>query len=151
MDAVIRAAVIYLFLLLVFRVAGQRAIAKITTFDFVLLLVIGEATQNALVGEDFSMTNAFVVILTLVGLDVLLSAVKQRSKRADQILDGTALIIVDDGRILLDRMNKERIDESDIMAAARERHGLERLDQIKYAVLEQSGEISIVPRAEARN
>lgn len=61
------------------------------------------------------------------------------------------MIIVDDGRILNDRMRKERIDESDIMAAAREKHGLERLDQIKYAVLEQSGDISIVPRADARN
>jgi len=150
MDSVIRAAAIYLFLLLVFRIAGQRSISQITTFDFVLLLVIGEATQNALVGEDFSITNAFLVILTLIGLDILLAAFKENSKRADKILDGTPLIIVDEGKVLHDRMSKERVDESDIMAAAREMHGLERLDQIKYAVLERGGSISIVPRAGAR-
>jgi uncharacterized membrane protein YcaP (DUF421 family) len=149
MESVIRAAVIYLFLLLVFRIAGQRSISQITTFDFVLLLIISEATQNALGGEDFSMTNAFLVILTLVGLDILLSVVKQKSKRADKILDGTPLIIIDDGKVLRDRINKERIDESDILTAAREVHGLERLDQIKYAVLERNGGIAIVPRADA--
>jgi uncharacterized membrane protein YcaP (DUF421 family) len=145
MDAVIRAAVVYLFLLLVFRIAGQRSLSQITTFDFVLLLVIGEAVQNAIAGEDFSFTHAFLVILTLVGLDILLSVVKQKSERADRLLDGMPLIIVDEGTLLHDRMSKERIDESDIMTAARERHGLERLDQIKYALLERSGGISIVP------
>ncbi|HVF65840.1 MAG TPA: YetF domain-containing protein [Casimicrobiaceae bacterium] len=150
MDAVIRAAVIYLFLLLVFRIAGQRSIAHITTFDFVLLLVIGEATQGALLGEDHSMIGAMVVIVTLVGLDIALSLVKQRLPRVENLLEGTPVIIVDEGRVLKERIAKERIDESDIMTAAREKHGLERLDQIKYAVLERNGGISIIARPEAK-
>ena len=151
MDSVIRALTIYVFLLVVFRIAGARAIAKITTFDFVLLLVIGEATQNALIGDDFSATTAFLVIVTLVGADILLSMLKRRSKLADMLLDGAPVIVVADGKPLADRMAKERVDESDILAAARELHGLERMDDVKYAVLERNGGLSIVPRRGARN
>ena len=70
MDAVLRAIAVYLVLLLLFRVAGRRTLAEITTFDFVLLLIIGEATQQALLGEDFSVTNAVIVIATLLFIDV---------------------------------------------------------------------------------
>lgn len=147
METVLRALTLYLFLLLVFRIAGSRSIAKITTFDFVLLLVIGEATQNALLADDYSMTTAFVAILTLVGLDILFSLVKRRWKGADAILDGKPVIVVDEGRLLRDRMEKERVDESDILTAAREMHGLAGLEEIRYAVLERNGEISIVPRS----
>ena len=151
MDAVIRALAIYVFLLVVFRIAGPRSIAKITTFDFVLLLVIGEATQNALIGDDFSATTAFLVIVTLVGADILLSMLKRRSKLADMLLDGAPVIVVADGKPLAERMAKERVDESDVLAAARELHGLERIDEVKYAVLERNGSLSIVPQRGAHN
>ncbi len=78
MDAVLRAGAIYLVLLLIFRITGKRSLAQITTFDFVLLLVIGEATQQALLGNDFSITNAVIVIVTLLGLDLGLSLVQSR-------------------------------------------------------------------------
>jgi uncharacterized membrane protein YcaP (DUF421 family) len=146
MDSVLRAAAVYFFLLVVFRIAGKRSLAQITTFDFVLLLVIGEATQQALTGEDFSMTNAFIVILTLIGLNVLLSELKNRSPSIENWLEDAPVIVVDEGRLLREPMARERIDESDILTAARESHGLERLDQIKYAVLERNGAISIVPQ-----
>ena len=148
MDSVLRAATIYLVLLLVFRVAGKRSLAQITTFDFVLLLVIGEATQQALLGDDFSVTNALIVIVTLVLIDIGLSLAKQRSPGLGKLLDDVPLVILQDGKLLRDRMDKARVDESDIMAAARELQGLERLDQIKYAVLEQNGSISIIPKPE---
>jgi uncharacterized membrane protein YcaP (DUF421 family) len=147
MDAVLRAAGLYVILLVLFRIAGQRSIAQITTFDFVLLLVIGEATQQALLGEDFSITHAFLVIVTLIGIDILLSLVKQRSKRLEKLLDGTPIILVDDGEVLEDRLRRARVDTSDIMSAARAAHGLERLDQVRYAVLETGGNISIIPKA----
>ncbi len=149
MDSVFRAVAIYAFLLVLFRLAGKRSLAQITTFDFVLLLVIGEATQQALLGNDFSLINAFVVVLTLLGLDVGLSLLKQRSTVLDKLVDDVAMVIVDDGRPLKDRMDKARIDESDILAAARELQGLERIDQIKYAVLERSGGISVIPKPAA--
>ena len=145
MESVVRAAAIYAFLLAVFRLTGKRSLAQITAFDFVLLLIIGEATQQALLGDDFSVINAWVVIATLMVLELGLSLAKGLWPRLDPILDSTPLVVVENGRLLQDRIQKERIDLDDVLAAAREHHGLERLEQIKYAVLERSGGISIVP------
>src|SRR4028118_360895 len=150
MDAVLRASAIYFFLLLIFRLSGKRSIAQITTFDLILLLIISEATQQALLGQDFSLTNAFLVIVTLVGIDIGLSLLKQRSPRIEKILEDEPLIIVEDGRPLLDRMKKVRVDEEDVLIAARILQGLERMDQIKYAVLERNGGISIIPKQESQ-
>jgi uncharacterized membrane protein YcaP (DUF421 family) len=147
MDSVLRAVAIYVVLLVIFRISGKRSLAQITTFDFVLLLIIGEATQQALLGEDFSLTNAFVVIVTLIGLDIGLSLLKGRSRTLERVVDDLPLVIVEDGRPLQERMDKARIDQSDVLTAARELQGLERMDQIKYAVLERSGGISIIPRS----
>ena len=148
MDAVFRAAIIYLFLLLIFRVAGERTLASLTTFDFVLLLIIAEATQQGLIGDDFSVTKALLLVSTLIGLDVALSLLKDRSRLLHKIIEGVPLVIVEDGRVLADRMQRARIGIDDVLQAARELQGLERLDQIKYAVLERTGEISIIPRTQ---
>ena len=146
MDSVLRSVVIYAFLMLVFRISGKRSLSQITAFDFVLLLVIGEATQQALLGEDFSVTNALLVIVSLVGIDIGISLWKQRAPGLGKLTEGVPVIVLEHGRPLRDRMSKARVDEADILAAARELQGLERLDQIKYAVLERSGGISIIPR-----
>jgi uncharacterized membrane protein YcaP (DUF421 family) len=146
MESILRAAVVYLFLLVLFRLSGKRTLAEVTTFDFVLLLIISEATQQALVGNDNSMTNAFLLVTTLVVLNVLFSEIKQRLKSAERVLDGLPLLIVEHGKPLHDRMQKERVDVDDVLDAAREIHGLEKLEQIKYAVLERNGKISIIPQ-----
>jgi len=148
MDSVFRAAVVYIFLLLVFRLAGNRSIAQITAFDFILLLIISEAIQEAMITDDYSVTNAFLVVTTLVGLDIMLSLWKQRSERFEKFLDGVPLALIENGKLFKDRMSMERVDENDILAAAREMQGLERLDQIKHAVVEASGGITIIPMKE---
>ena len=145
MDAVLRATAMYLLLLTVFRVSGRRMLAELTTFDFVLLLIIGEATQQALLGEDFSFINAMLVIVTLVTLEIVLSLLKGWAPFLGKLLDGTPMIVVDHGRPLRERMHKARIDEEDILEAARRLQGIERLNQIKYAVLEVGGGISVIP------
>jgi uncharacterized membrane protein YcaP (DUF421 family) len=146
MDSVLRALAIYVFLLVIFRVAGKRTMAQITVFDFVLLLIISEATQQAMIGQDFSITNAVLVITTLVGAERGLTWVQRRFKTVDRLLDGLPLVLVEDGKPFDDRLKAERIDVEEILAAARETQGLARLDQIKYAVLEQTGGISIIPK-----
>jgi uncharacterized membrane protein YcaP (DUF421 family) len=151
MESVLRAAAVYMFLLILFRLAGKRTLAEVTTFDFVLLLIISEATQQAMVDGDNSMTNAFLLVSTLIGLNVLMSELKQRFKGVERTLDSLPLLIVENGNPLRHRMNKERIDVDDVLDAARETHGLERLDQIKYAVLERNGKISIIPIEQARS
>ncbi len=148
MGSVLRAVVVYVVLFLIFRVAGRRTLSQITTFDFVLLLIVSEATQNAMIGDDYSITNAMLVITTLVGLDVALSLWKRRFPSLDKFLDGVPLIIVEEGKPLKERMAKARVDESDVLTAARELQGLERMEQIKYAVLERSGGISIIPKSQ---
>lgn len=148
MDAVVRAAVIYLFLLLLFRIAGERTLASLTTFDFVLLLIIAEATQQGLIGDDFSITKAMLLVTALVALDVGLSLLKDRWSGLHKALEGVPLVIVEDGRVLEDRMRRARIDIDDVLQAARERQGLESMEQIRYAVLERTGEISIIPKRE---
>ena len=148
MDAILRGLVMYGFLLVLFRIAGRRTLGQMTNFDFVLLLIISEATQNAMIGNDYSMTNGILVILTLVGIDIFLSLVKQRFPMMERHLEGLPLVLVDEGRPLKDLMYRARVDEHDILSSAREKHGLERMEQIKYAVLETNGGISIVPKAD---
>ena len=145
MDSVLRSAAMYIVVLFVFRVAGRRTLSELTTFDFVLLLVIGEATQQALLGDDFSITNAFIVIVSLVGMDITLTYIKRKSARIAKLIDGESMIIVEYGRVLDWRIQKSRIDQDDILQAARTTQGLERLDQIKFAILEKDGKISIIP------
>jgi uncharacterized membrane protein YcaP (DUF421 family) len=149
MDAVLRGTAIYIFLLLVFRLAGRRTLAQTTVFDLALLLIISEATQNAMLGNDYSLTNGILVILTLIGLDILFSLVKQRAPFFERWLDGKPLVIVEHGRPLVDLMRKARVDTQDILRAGRE-NGIERMDQIKYAVLETSGTISVIPQEPER-
>ncbi len=146
MDAVLRALVIYFFLILLFRISGKRSLAQITTFDLLLLLIIAEATQQGLLGNDFSITNAFIVIGTLIGLELLLSVLGFRSKTASRVFDGTPLVLIENGRILHDRLKKSRVNHDDILEQARQTQGIGRFDQIKYAVLERNGTISIIPK-----
>lgn len=149
MDAVIRGATVYIFMVVVFRLAGQRTLSEMTSFDFVLLLIVAEATQQALLGEDFSLTNAFLVVITLIGIDIFLSVLKDRFPRLERAVEGMPVIILENGRPFKDRMKRARVDESDILVAARSSQGLERLERIKYAVLESSGSISIISKSDA--
>ena len=146
MDPVLRAMIIYGFMLVLFRIFGKRTLGQITTFDFVLLLIIGESASQALMGDDFSLTTAMLLIASLLGIDFVLALLKQRSPRVEEMMDGAPLIVVQDGKCLYQRLKRAGLDEADVLLAARRSHGLERLDQIKFAVHERGGDISIIPR-----
>jgi uncharacterized membrane protein YcaP (DUF421 family) len=146
METVLRGLAVYLVLFAVFRVMGKRALSQITTFDFVLLLIISETTQQALVGDDQSVLGCTILVATLLGADLGFSLIKRSSKSAAKVLDDVPLLIVRDGVPLRDRMEKARVDEDDVLGAAREIHGLSNMGQIRHAILEQDGEISIIPR-----
>jgi uncharacterized membrane protein YcaP (DUF421 family) len=142
----LRAAAVYGLSLVLVRISGRRTLASMTSFDFILLLIISEATQNALLGDDRSMTGAFLVIATLVALDIGLALLKQRSPWLEKWVEGLPTVLIEDGRPLEDRMDMARVDVADIMQAARELQGVERMDQIKFAVLERNGTITIIPK-----
>ena len=146
MDAILRAAIVYLALLVIFRVMGKRTLAQVTTFDLVVLLIVSEATQQALLGEDFSITMAVLVVLTLVGLERLGDYVSWRFPKVGHVIDGTPVVLVDRGTPLQDRLRRHHIRMDEVLQEARTSQGLKNADEIEYAVLERSGVISIVPK-----
>jgi uncharacterized membrane protein YcaP (DUF421 family) len=150
MESILRAASVYVMLLIVFRIAGRRALSEMTSFDFVLILIIGDSMQQALLGDDFSLVNAMLVIVTLLTIDVALSLWKQQSDGANRLIEGVPTVLVEHGRPLKPLMDKARVREDEILEAARRLQGLERMDQIKFAVLEVSGGISIIPNESRR-
>lgn len=149
MEAVLRSVGIYLVLLLLFRLTGKRSLAQITTFDFVLLLIIGESTQQALLGEDFSLTQAAVVVATLLALERSADYLSWRFPTLRRITDSQPVVLVDDGRVLHDVLDHYHLGVDDVVTAGREQHGLRSVADVQWAVLEVSGGISIVPRPTA--
>lgn len=149
MESVLRGVAVYLVLLIAIRLSGRRTLAQMTVFDLVLVLIIAETTQQALLGDDYSVTNSVILILTLLGLDIGLSYVKQWWPPAEKLLDGRPTVLVVDGRPLDRALKRARVSEADVLEAARTQQGLQRLDQIRYAVLEVGGGISVIPREPA--
>lgn len=146
MDVLLRGVSVYLLLLLVFRISGARTFADITPFDFVLLLIVAEAVQQALLGEDFSVTTAALLTVTLVGIDIAMSLTKQRVPWLEHFTESVPIVLVERGEPLIDRMKKARVNEEDVLSAARLSQGLRSMDEIEYAVLEKSGGISVIPK-----
>lgn len=146
MESVIRGAAIYLILLVIMRLSGRRTLAQMTPFDFILLLIIAETTQQALLGEDFSITNAVLLIVTLIGIDIFLSYVKKWSPTASRLLEGTPTVLIRDGKIDRRALERSRVEESDILVSARHSQGLENIDDVKHAVLETDSGISVIPK-----
>jgi len=149
MDAVLRALVVYFVLLIIFRIAGNRTLAQMTSFDLILLLIISETIQQALIGSDQSITHALLLVLTLVGAAVLLSLLKQKSPTLERLLEGAPVVIIEKGQVHQERMDKMRVDEADIMEAARQQEALRRLDEIDWAVVERNGDITVIPKEAA--
>ena len=146
MDSVLRPAAMFLVLLALFRLLGKRSLAQVTTFDLLILLIVSEASQQALIGNDFSVTNAAIVVMTLLMLSRGFDALSFEFPRLGRWLNDAPVILIDDGRPLEDRLRRTRVSRGELLERARELQGLERLEQIKYAVLERDGRISIIPK-----
>jgi uncharacterized membrane protein YcaP (DUF421 family) len=150
MESVLRPLIVYLILFVLFRLAGKRTLASITAFDFVLLLIVAEAVQQALIGEDESMTNGLLIVVTFIIIDIAFSLVNLRLPLIRKWMEDVPLLLVNDGVMLKEHMDKARVTVEDILHAARQTQGLENLDQVKYAILEAGGGITIVPQPDAR-
>jgi uncharacterized membrane protein YcaP (DUF421 family) len=146
MDAVIRGLAIYFTLLVIIRLSGRRTLAQMTPFDLVIVLVISETTQQAMLGDDFSITNAIILILTLFTTDIALSYVKRWWPKIARVIDGVPTVLVVDGRYDERALRGCRLDKEDVMEAARNQEGIERVSDIKFAILEVSGNISVIKK-----
>jgi uncharacterized membrane protein YcaP (DUF421 family) len=149
MVPVVRTLAMYAFLVVLLRASGKRTLAQVTVFDFVLLLVMSEATQQALTGNDFSVTNAMLIVLTLVALSRGLDWFSHRNAVIDRVLNDEPLILIDDGKFLRKPMHHNEVGIDDILESARKSNGIERIEQVKYAILERDGTISVIPRSQS--
>jgi uncharacterized membrane protein YcaP (DUF421 family) len=145
MDIVLRAFVVFAFLLFVTRVVGRRELSTLQPFDLILLIVIGDLVQQGVTQSDQSVTGAILAAGTFGVLTVLVSYTSFRFPRLRPVIEGEPLVLLEDGKPIDRNLRRERITIEELAAAGREQ-GLAKLDQAEWAVLETGGKISFIPR-----
>ena len=147
MYTLIHAILGYFFLLLMVRILARRPGAQMTPFEFVLIFLLGGVIILSTVGDDRSITNCYGGVIAICLMHRLVGKVKQQSPRLGRLVDGTPILLLKDGQWQVTAMKAVRIDDMDVMAAAREK-GIKTLEDIKYAVLERNGAISVIEKKE---
>jgi uncharacterized membrane protein YcaP (DUF421 family) len=145
MDLAVRAVALFCFVYLLTRIIGRRELSSMEPFDLILLIVIGDAIQQGLTQDDYSVTGAVIVIGTFAILQILVSYVSFRFPRLRPALDGEPIVVVQDGKAIEKNMKRERITVEEVLVEARQQQ-VASLDQIAWAVLETSGKISVIPK-----
>jgi uncharacterized membrane protein YcaP (DUF421 family) len=144
-DVAIRTAIVYFFLIGGLRLAGKREVGQLSIFDLIVLLVIADAVQNSMVGENMTLAGGIVAASTLILLDKFLAIASNRNPRLRKFLEGEPQVVVRDGVVLEEALQKEGIDREELDAALRA-HGVLDPTEVELAVLETSGSISVIPR-----
>jgi len=147
MSTVLKAAAAYLVVLFAMRLIGRRTASQQAPFDMVVLFLFGGMTTTAILGEDRSFTAAMTGIFTVGLMHVVVSWLKLRSVLFERIVDGTPIVVFEEGRWSEDQMRKLRMQEADIRTAMRQQ-GLIEMDAVRYAIIERDGTISIIPMEE---
>ena len=143
-EIVVRTTIIYLLFLVSLRISGKRQLGQFTLFDIALVLLAANALQPAMTGPDQSVTGGVIIIVTIFSLNRLVAEARLRIPVVGQLLEFKPTIIGRDGRWVKDELEKQGLDLDDVQAALRE-HGLVRVEQMKLAVLEEDGSISVIP------
>ena len=146
MHTIIHAIISYFFLLLTVRVLSRRPGAQMTPVEFVLVFLVGGVAILATVGDDRSETNSVCAVMAVALMHRSVAGLKQRYRRVAAIVDGTPLVILKDGQWQTETMEKMRIHDDDVMAAARTK-GIKTLREIKYAILERNGALSVIKKS----
>jgi uncharacterized membrane protein YcaP (DUF421 family) len=139
----LKTTVIYFFLVIGLRILGKRELGQMNIYDLVLVIVLANAVQNAMVGDDNTLLGGMTAATTLLVLNRLFTIAMLHSKRLEHVMVGEPVLILNDGKLVADRMRHEGVTEEQVLAALRE-HGLERLDQAHMCILEVDGTISVV-------
>jgi uncharacterized membrane protein YcaP (DUF421 family) len=143
MDLVLRAIVIFAFVLLLTRVIGKRELGTMQPFDLILLIVLGDALQQGLTQDDYSLTGAVLVVGTIAILQVFVSWLSYRFPRTRPILEGEPVIVVQDGEVIERNLRRERLTVEEITEEARKQQ-IAHLSDVRFAVLETGGQISFI-------
>jgi uncharacterized membrane protein YcaP (DUF421 family) len=144
-EKVIRAVVIYLFLVVALRLVGKRELTQLNTLDFVVLLAVSNAVQNGLIGADNTVTGAVVGATVLFAVDGLLAWLLFRQVRLRHVVEGTGTVLIDDGQVLAGALRKEGLTRQDLLAALQS-SGATTFDEVEKATLEPSGKVVFTPR-----
>ena len=142
-EKVVRSVVVYGFLLIAFRLCGKRQLGQLTAFDLVVLLIISNVVQNAVIGNDNSLGGGLIGATTILILNLLVAYVTFRFKRADRVVEHSPTLLVRHGRILRQNLRRERLGPRDLRAALRH-HGVVSVRDIRYAFLEEDGHVSVI-------
>ena len=148
MNVVLRAAVAYWILLLAVRLIGRRTASQMAPFDLIVLFLFGGAAITSVLGSDQSLTAAYTAICTIGIMHIAVSWAKARSIRVEHLIDGTPVVVYERGHWHEKRMRWLRLQEQDILAAARQR-GLRGLHEVRYAIAERDGKVSIIQNTDA--
>ena len=144
METVIRILVMYVFVMAGLRISGKRTFGQLTPADLVVLMMIPELFAQAMLREDFSMINALIAVSTLLLVAMLTETLTYRFRKVSDIVNGTPVTVVSKGALRPDRMDPERLSAEEILDAMH-RVGLERIEQVKWAVLYPDGTVAVVP------
>ena len=145
MDIVVRAALMFFFILLVTRIVGRRELSSLQPFDLVLLVVIGDLVQQGVTQSDYSFTGLMIAAGTIAILQTLVSWLGFRSDKVGLVIEGEPIVVVQDGKCIDGNLKRERIEESEVRESAREQ-GIGALDEIAWGILETSGKFSFVKK-----
>lgn len=145
MDIVVRAIFLYIFVVFVMRVIGRRELSSMTPFDLILLIVVGDALQQGLTQDDYSVTGAVLAVATIATLQVFTSYLSFRSRRARKLLEGQPLVVVEKGKLVDDNLKRERITPDEVTEEMRQQQ-IGSLDEIEWGILESNGSISFIKK-----
>jgi uncharacterized membrane protein YcaP (DUF421 family) len=148
MDLAIRAVILYLFVIFVMRVVGRRELSSLTAIDLVLLIVMGDAIQQGLTQDDYSVTGAIIVVSTIAVMQVLSSYIGYRSRRMRTILEGQPVILIDDGKLVDTNLKRHRLSPDDVAEEMRLQQ-IMSFDDVRWGILEANGRISFIEKKAA--
>ena len=146
-ERAVRAIIVYVFLLVLFRVFGRRELGQLTGFDIIVLLTVSNILQNSMIGNDNSVTGGLVGAGVLLAANLTLALMVFRSRRAERLVEGSPRILIHDGVLQQDQIKKELLTEQDLLSAVH-REGLENFSQVRVAIAEPNGMIAVIPRHE---
>jgi uncharacterized membrane protein YcaP (DUF421 family) len=145
MDIVLRAVVLYAFIVFVMRVIGRRELSSMTPFDLILLIVLGDAIQQGLTQDDYSVTGALLAVATIASLQVFTSYLSFRSQKARKVLEGEPIVVVDRGKLVEYNLKRERMTADEVAEEMRQQQ-IASLDQVEWAIIEANGSISFIEK-----
>lgn len=149
-EIILRSAIVYIVLILSFRIAGKRHISQLSLIDFVLVLLVSNAVQNAMVGSDSSVGGGIAAAFTLILINLAFSKLIFRSKRASHLIEGEPTLLIRNGKPLETHLHKEQISTDELCEAIRE-HGIPDIRHVRTAILELDGSISCIPYNESHH